>query len=73
MKALTPTPGKLKSDGEIDDKEVFCMLTQVQLDEAAADPPKPPEIHSGTLNAETGEKLVWNNERGSRIGGVCRR
>ena len=53
MKALPPTAGKLKSDGEIDDKEVFCMLTQVQLDEAAADPPKPPEIHAGTLNAES--------------------
>ena len=60
-------PGRmLKPDGEIDDEEVFCMLTQAQMDEAAADPAKPPEIHSGTLDAETGERLVWNNERGGQ-------
>ena len=60
-------PGRmLKPDLEIDDKEVFCMLTQAQLDEAAADPTKPPEILDGTLDAETGDKLVWNNERGGQ-------
>ena len=26
----------------------------------------PPEIHSETLDAETGENLVWNNERGGQ-------
>lgn len=58
-------PGRrLSPDGEIDDKEVFCVLTQAQLDEAAANSSNPPEIHSGTFDAETGKKLVWNNERG---------
>ena len=60
-------PGRvLKPDGELDDEEVFCMLTQAQLDEAAADPAEPPEIHDGTVDAETGDKLVWNNERGEQ-------
>ncbi len=60
-------PGRmLTPDGEVDDKEVFCLLTQAQLDEAAADPAKPPEIHPGTVDAETGDELVWNTERGAQ-------
>ena len=36
-------------------------LTQAQLDEARADPDKPPKL-DGVLDAETGEQLVWRGK-----------
>ncbi len=36
-------------------------LTQMQLDGARADPKKPPKLE-GTVDAETGEPLVWRGE-----------
>ena len=64
--ARIKTGRRFKPEGEIDDKEVPCVLTQAQLDEAAADPAKLPEIDSGILDAETGQQLVWNEDRGKR-------
>ena len=63
---LSKTGRRFKPEGEIDDKEVPCVLTQAQLDEAAADPAKLPEIDSRILDAETGQQLVWNEDRGKR-------
>ena len=45
---------KLSLDGKL---PVFG-LTQVQLDEACADPNNPPKL-DGVLDAETGEQLLW--------------
>ena len=55
---------RLKPDGQVDDTEVPCVLTQAQLDQAAADPAQPPQIHPGTMDAATGIELVWNEESG---------
>ena len=41
-----------------------CVLTQAQLDVAAAYPSAPPKIGPGSLDAVTGLPLVWNAERG---------
>ena len=62
--ARIKTGRRLKPDGEIDDEEVSCTLTQAQLDEAAADPAQPPEIDLKIVDVETGRQLVWNEERG---------
>ena len=62
--ARIKTGRRLKPDGEIDDNEVSCVLTQVQLDAAAADPARLPVIDPEILDAETGQQLVWNEERG---------
>ena len=43
-------------------KQPVCGLTQVQLDEACADPDNPPKL-DGLLDAETGEPLVWPASR----------
>lgn len=37
-----------------------ARLTQRQLDEAVADPSRPPRFAEGTLDIETGEPLTWN-------------
>ena len=59
-------PGRsVLPDGDIDNKEEFCLLTQAQLDGAAADPAKPPEVDPGTLDVESGKTLAWNKERGA--------
>ena len=42
-------------------KVPVCGLTQAQLDEARADPDKPPKL-DGVLDAETGKPLVWPRE-----------
>lgn len=62
--ARIKTGRRLKPDGVIDDEEVPCILTQAQLDGAAADPAQLPEIDPQILDAETGRQLVWNEERG---------
>lgn len=64
--ARIKTERKLKPSGKIDDKEVSCVLTQMQLDKAAADPARLPDIDSGILDAETGQQLVWNRECGKQ-------
>ena len=57
---------RLKPDGEIDDTEVPCTLTQRQLDEAAADPKNIPQIDTGILDDAIGRQLVWNEDRGKQ-------
>ena len=60
-------PGRrMMPDGELDEEEVPCTLTQEQLDRALADPAHPPEIHAGSLCAATGLELVWSKEHGKR-------
>ena len=49
----------LHTDGTIDDTETFCTLTQAQLDETGADPKRPPHIDPGTIDADTGLRIVW--------------
>ena len=38
---------------------LYCTLTQAQLDKALAHPDFPPEFAAGTVDAETGQPLVW--------------
>ena len=57
---------KLQPDGTIDSNENFCTLTQAQIDEAAADPNRPPIIDSGTVDANTGQPIMWSERHGKR-------
>ena len=43
-------------------EQIFARLTQTQLDQAVAEPDKPPTIAEGTVDVQTGEPLVWNGK-----------
>ena len=61
------TPGRrMKPDGELEEEEVPCLLTQEQLNQALADPAHPPEIRPGSIDAGTGLELLWSGEHGKR-------
>lgn len=47
------------SEDESTSETLYCILTQQQLDEALAHPDYPPEIEEGTMDAQTGEALIW--------------
>ena len=67
LSGATITPGRrMKPNGEMDEEEVPCLLTQEQLNQALADPEHPPQIHSGSTDARSGLKLVWSEEHGVR-------
>ena len=67
LSGATITPGRrMKPDGEIDEEEVPCLLTQEQLNQTLADPAHPPEIRPGSIDAGTGLDLVWSEEHGKR-------
>ena len=46
--------------------EPVTGLTQLQLDQARADPENPPKL-DGILDAETGQPLVWTGGRGAPL------
>ena len=48
-----------RSNAGAREETLYCLLTQPQLDEALAHPDNPPEIETGTVDAETGKALVW--------------
>ena len=43
-------------------EEFFPRLTQAQLDEAVADPGRPPKIDHDVTDVETGEPLIWRSK-----------
>ncbi len=51
-----------RSTGVWTRKEIFCAVTQRQLDLAIADPDDPTSIEEGTTDTETGEQIVWNHQ-----------
>ena len=57
---------RMKPDGEMDEEETPCILTQEQLNQALADPAHPPQIQPGSIDPRTGLGLVWSQEHGSR-------
>ena len=44
-------------------ERLYVQLLQKQLDEARADFQNPPQIHKCTVDAETGQPLVWHNRQ----------
>ena len=51
-KGLHPNPAEPEA--------AFTRMTQIQLDQALADPHNPPTIERGTVDIDTGEPLVWH-------------
>ena len=54
---------KLHRDGTIDESATYCRITQAQLDEATADPDRPPNIAPGTIDVDTGLEVAWNRSK----------